>query len=164
MIVESTQIMEQTPLSVFVRGRLAELGMKQSTFCRLTGFDQGSLSKILSSMISNLSLESVLRLSMGLRVSPERILRLLGRTDLHELIMKSYAGHHSEMDRLPQADWPEPVLEISHLALRAHMMGRSLAPALGILYPLATISREQNHRRIQQGTGDLIIMPELQTG
>jgi transcriptional regulator with XRE-family HTH domain len=87
------QVMEQTQLSVFVRDRLAELGMKQSTFCRLTGFDQGALSKILSSMITNLRLETVLRLSIGLRVSPETIFNLLDRSDLHELIVKSYAGN-----------------------------------------------------------------------
>ncbi|HWP45390.1 MAG TPA: helix-turn-helix transcriptional regulator [Blastocatellia bacterium] len=156
--------MAQTPLAIFVRGRLAELGMKQSTFCRLTGFDQGSLSKILSSMITNLSLESVLRLSIGLHVSPERILSLLDRMDLHELIMKSYAHYSPELSRLPQADWPEPVLEISRLALRAYLMGRSLAPAFSILYPLATLTRERNHRRTPQVTGDLIALPDRQTG
>ncbi|HKY06533.1 MAG TPA: helix-turn-helix transcriptional regulator [Blastocatellia bacterium] len=159
-----TQVIADTPLAIFVRGRLAELGMKQSTFCRLTGFDQGSLSKILSSMITNLSLESVLRLSIGLRVSPERILNLLDRMDLHELIMKSYAGHTSDMDMFPQTDLPEPVLEVSRLALRAHMMGRSLTPALGILYPLATMSREQSHRRAAQASGDVIVIHDRQSG
>src|SRR5262245_51444191 len=40
----------ETPLSVFVHARLEDLDMKQSDFCRVTGFDQGLLSKIQSSM------------------------------------------------------------------------------------------------------------------
>lgn len=156
------QAIGQTQLSVFVRERLAELGMKQSTFCRLTGFDQGSLSKILSSMVTNLSLETVLRLSIGLRVSPERIFSLLDRPDLHELIVKSYAVHSAGPDDCPSEDWPEPVLEISRLALKAHMMGRSLAPALGILYPLATTSREQNHRHAPQVPAEVVVMRDRQ--
>ena len=65
------RLTEQTPLAVFVQNRLAELGMKQSEFCRLTGFDQGLLSKIQSSMITNLSLETALRLAVGLSVPPD---------------------------------------------------------------------------------------------
>ena len=54
---ERSRHVEETPLSLFVGARLAALGMKQSEFCRLTGFDQGLLSKIQSSMISKLNLE-----------------------------------------------------------------------------------------------------------
>jgi transcriptional regulator with XRE-family HTH domain len=156
------QTVEQTRLSVFVRERLAELGMKQSTFCRLTGFDQGSLSKILSSMITNLSLETALRLSIGLRVSPERLFNLLDRRDLHELILKSYASHPSGPEIGPEPDWPDAVLEVSRLALKAHSMGRSLAPALGILYPLATISREQNNSHPPKQ--EVAVMSDHRTG
>lgn len=46
---------EPTPLSLFVRRRLEELEMKQSDFCRLTGFDQGLLSKIQNSVIDRKS-------------------------------------------------------------------------------------------------------------
>lgn len=63
--MKDSRTIEQTQLSIFVRERLAELGMKQSEFCRLTGFDQGLLSKIQSSMITNLSLETALRLAVG---------------------------------------------------------------------------------------------------
>lgn len=82
---------EQTPLALFVRNRLAELGLKQSEFCKLTGFDQGLMSRIQNSMITNLSLESVLRLSLGLRTSPKDIFELIDRSDLHELVVRSYA-------------------------------------------------------------------------
>jgi hypothetical protein len=54
------------------------------------------------------------------------------------------------------------VLEISRLALKAHLRGRSLAPALGILYPLATTSREQNHCRAPQGPADLVVVLDAQ--
>jgi hypothetical protein len=82
----------QSELATFVSGRLAQLGMRQSEFCRLNGFDQGLLSKIQGSIITNLSLESVLRLALGLGVRPTRILELTGRLDLHELVLRSYAG------------------------------------------------------------------------
>ena len=61
------------------QNRLAELRMKQSVFCRLTGFDQGLLSKIQSSMISNLTLETSLRLAVGLSVPPEEILEAVAQ-------------------------------------------------------------------------------------
>ena len=88
--MERTRPTEQTKLAVFVRQRLTEMGIRQSEFCRLTGFDQGLLSKIQASIITNLSLESVLRLALGLRVGPTKILELIGRLDLHELVLQSY--------------------------------------------------------------------------
>ena len=87
---------EQTPLSLFVRERLVELGMKQADFCRLHNFDQGMLSRIQNSMAFNLNLESGLRLAVGLQVSPLKIFALIGRPELHELIRIAYAR-----------DWPE---------------------------------------------------------
>ena len=83
---------EQTKLALFVRERLAHIGIRQSEFCRLTGFDQGLLSKIQGSIITNLSLESALRLALGLGVEPTRILELINRLDLHELVQKSYSA------------------------------------------------------------------------
>lgn len=93
---------EQTPLAMFVRTRLAELGLKQADFCRLTGFDQGLLSRIQNSVITNLSLESVLRLALGLRTSPKDILSLIDRSDLHELVVRSYAIESGELEVSPQ--------------------------------------------------------------
>jgi transcriptional regulator with XRE-family HTH domain len=125
---------EQTPLAVFVRGRLEELGMKQSEFCRQTGFDQGALSKILSSMVTNLSLESALRLSVGLRVSPKQILSLVHRMDLYKMILDAYSQEFSDLKAAQGEDWPEPVREVSRLALEAYKTGHSLEPALALLY------------------------------
>ena len=84
---------EATPLARFVTERLAEIEMRQSEFCRLNKFDQGMLSKIQHSINTNLSLESALRLAVGLSVRPERILGLIGRPDLHKLVTAAYSGH-----------------------------------------------------------------------
>lgn len=91
---------ERTPLSQFVRERLHELGLKQADFCRLNTFDQGMLSRIQNSMVYNLNLESVLRLAVGLQVSPLKILELIGRTELHELIRIAYANDLPELANL----------------------------------------------------------------
>lgn len=92
-----TRNVAPTPLALFVNGRLAELKVKQADFCRVNMFDQGLLSKIQNSVVTSLSLETVLRLSAGLSVSPKQILDLLGRMDLHELILRSYETELSEM-------------------------------------------------------------------
>lgn len=83
--------------SDFVRERLAEMEIRQSDFCRLSMFDQGLLSKIQNSMVTSLSLASVLKLAVGLSVPPQRIFNLLGQMDMHDLVIKSYAGGFSEM-------------------------------------------------------------------
>jgi transcriptional regulator with XRE-family HTH domain len=92
-----TQNMSPTPLAIFVRERLAELEIRQSDFCRLSMFDQGLLSKIQNSVVTSLSLESVLKLAVGLSVPPQRILNLLDRMDMHDLVIKSYASEFSDM-------------------------------------------------------------------
>ena len=85
------KVNELTPLALLVRERLSEMGVRQSEFCRLYRFDQGLLSKIQNSVITNLSLESVLRLSVGLAVPPQKILALIDRMDLHELVLQAYS-------------------------------------------------------------------------
>jgi hypothetical protein len=84
------KVNEITPLAQLVRERLSEMGVRQSEFCRLYRFDQGLLSKIQNSVITNLSLESVLRLSVGLSVPPEKILALIDRMELHDLVLQAY--------------------------------------------------------------------------
>ena len=83
---------ESTPLAKLVRQRLIEMGIRQSEFCRAHRFDQGLLSKIQNSVITNLSLESVLRLSVGLSVPPEELLALVDRMDLHDLVLQAYSA------------------------------------------------------------------------
>ncbi|MGA9770549.1 MAG: helix-turn-helix transcriptional regulator [Blastocatellia bacterium] len=147
--MKNTRLEEQTPLAVFVRDRLAELGMKQSEFCRLTGFDQGLLSKIQSSMITHLSLETALRLAVGLSVPPEEILVLIDRPDLHTLITKAYPNAETHLPVANGEEIPVTVHEINRLALRAYGLGRSLAPAIGLLLHLAAGRRESSNNQKQ---------------
>lgn len=89
-----------TPLAIFVRERLAQLGVRQAEFCRINCFDQGLMSRIQNSAITNLSLESALRLAIGLAVPPKNILDLIDRTDLHELVMAAYGIHMNDREDL----------------------------------------------------------------
>lgn len=148
--MRKAQVIEQTPLAVLVRGRLAELNIKQSDFCRLTGFDQGLLSKIQSSLITSLSLESVLRLAGGLFLSPETILSIIGRHDLHELVMRTYAIDFAALNEINSREVPAPVAELSLMALRAHLMNRSLQPVLQLLYPLAATQRRAERYNLER--------------
>jgi transcriptional regulator with XRE-family HTH domain len=112
MATIQTRTIAPTPLATFVRERLAELDIKQSDFCRLSMFDQGLLSKIQNSVVTSLSLESVLKLAIGLSVPPRKIFSLLDRMDMHHLVMKSYAGEFSEFvgDQL-STDSPDAAAE-----------------------------------------------------
>ena len=89
---EARRVNESTPLAKLVRRRLSEMGIRQSEFCRAHRFDQGLLSKIQNSVITNLSLESVLRLSVGLSVPPDQILALIDRMELHDLVLQAYSA------------------------------------------------------------------------
>ncbi len=128
--MKKRSIDKQTPLSILVRNRLAELGMKQSEFCRQNGFDQGLLSKIQSSMITTLSLESTLKLAAGLYLSPRTILEIIGRPEMHSLIVNAYSADSDLPSVTGMADISPAVAEISQMALRAHRMGCNLTPIL----------------------------------
>ncbi len=137
-----------TPLAVFVRRRLEELELKQSDFCRLTGFDQGLLSKIQNSIITSLSLESTLRLALGLSVSPRVIFGLTDRTDLQDLVMKAYAlEFFPELSKMNGVEVPGSVFEIASMAFCAYAMGRSLAPVYSILSYLTAVRRGSREKQ-----------------
>ena len=141
---------EPTQLAILVSRRLEELELKQSDFCRLTGFDQGLLSKIQNSVITSLSLESALRLALGLCIPPRVIFSVTDRPDLQELVVKSYAvDFFPELSERGGAKIPAPVLEITSLALCAYSMGRSLAPAHTFMCYLAAqrITPSENQPR-----------------
>ena len=141
-----------TPLAVFVRRRLEELDLKQSDFCRLTGFDQGLLSKIQNSIITSLSLESTLRLSLGLSVSPRLIFGLTDHSDLHDLVLRAYAlEFFPELSKINGNEISAPVFEIASLAFSAHSMGRSLAPALAVLAYLTAARRGSRDSKEKSG-------------
>ena len=145
--MKDSRTIEQTQLSIFVRERLAELGMKQSEFCRLTGFDQGLLSKIQSSMITNLSLETALRLAVGLSVPPQKIFTLIGRTDLHALVRRAYSAMRTDASSAGMDEAAAPVREVNQLAQRVHGLGRSLEPVISVLSHLAIVRGEKPKSR-----------------
>lgn len=150
---------EPTPLSLFVRRRLEELEMKQSDFCRLTGFDQGLLSKIQNSVINSLSLESALRLAIGLSVSPRVIFKLTDRTDMQDLVMRAYAkDFFPELAEMQGLRIPGQVLEITRMALFAHSLGRSLVPVHTILSYLTAArhgSKDKFMNDLRAGAGGI---------
>jgi transcriptional regulator with XRE-family HTH domain len=115
-----TRTIAPTPLATFVRERLSELDINQSDFCRLSMFDQGLLSKIQNSVVTSLSLESVLKLAVGLSVAPKKIFSLLDRMDMHDLVIKSYAGEFSELvgDRL-SSEKPDVAAEAQRVLTEA---------------------------------------------
>jgi transcriptional regulator with XRE-family HTH domain len=108
-------------LAVFVRERLAVLEISQSDFCRRSTFDQGLLSKIQNSLVTSLSIESVLKLAVGLSVPPHQLFRLIDRMDLHELVLQSYAQEFSAVvtDWL-QSESPEMAAEVQRAMTEAY--------------------------------------------
>lgn len=130
----------RTPLAQLITRRLRELGLKQVDFCRQTGFDQGLLSKLQSGVITQINLESALRLADGLRIPPEQILSLLDKMEAHRLLQKLYGnGICSRCSERESA--PEPVHSITTAAQRAYTLGRDVSPALILLRHLSATRR-----------------------
>jgi transcriptional regulator with XRE-family HTH domain len=143
---------QETRLAVFVTERLAELGMKQSEFCRMTGFDQGLLSKIQSSMISHLNLETALRLASGLAVSPKTIFELIGRVDLHALIVRAYSSE--TVTGVRNDDASDAVGRITQLALQADAAGMNLTPVADLLNEMLSARRSSRFHFIEERQGN----------
>ena len=133
----------KTPLAQLITDRLQELGLKQVDFCRQTGFDQGLLSKLQTSVITTVNLESALRLADGLQVSPGDILTLLGKTDAHILIKKLYGNNVCAQCSGDVSVTPEPVRWITRAAEQAFTLGRDVSPVLMLLQHLSTARRTQ---------------------
>ncbi len=131
----------KTPLAQLITDRLQELGLKQVDFCRRTGFDQGLLSKLQTSVITTVNLESALRLADGLQVSPGDILTLLGKTDAHILIKKLYGNNVCAQCSGEVSVTPEPVRWITRAAEQAFTLGRDVSPVLMLLQHLSTQRR-----------------------
>lgn len=146
-----------TPLAQYITDRLTELGLKQVDFCRKTGFDQGLLSKLQTSVITTINLESALRLADGLQVPPGDILMLLGKTEAHAMLIRLYgqetfsrheANNNGNKDvsddnetQEEEKEVPEPVRWIAEAAHRAHVMGRDISPAIILLRHLSAERR-----------------------
>lgn len=132
-----------TPLAQFITERLKQLGLKQVDFCRQTGFDQGLLSKLQTSVITTINLESALRLADGLKVPPGDVLTLLGKTDAHHLLQRLY-GNNLCAECGQQGLTPEPVQWITTAAQQAFTMGRDVSPVLTLLRHLSATRRNSS--------------------
>jgi transcriptional regulator with XRE-family HTH domain len=130
----------ETPLAQFITVRLRELGLKQVDFCRRTGFDQGLLSKLQTSVITTINLETALRLAEGLKVPPGDVLSLLGKTEAHHLLQRLY-GNKLCAKCAEETVTPEPVQWITTAAQQAFTLGRDVSPVLMLLRQLSTARR-----------------------
>jgi transcriptional regulator with XRE-family HTH domain len=111
-----TRPIAPTPLAVFVRERLAELEISQSDFCRRSTFDQGLLSKIQNSLVTSLSIESVLKLAVGLSVQPQQLFLLIDRMDLHDLVLQSYTQEFTAVvNDWMQSESPDLAAEVQRV-------------------------------------------------
>ena len=81
-----------SPLAELVSTHLKARGMRQVDFCRQTGFDQGLLSKILSSVVQTLNVESALKLAEGLQISPSVVFEVIGKKDVDEMLRRFYCN------------------------------------------------------------------------
>ncbi|HEY7543966.1 MAG TPA: helix-turn-helix transcriptional regulator [Blastocatellia bacterium] len=82
----------RSPLAQLVSSHLQERGMRQIDFCRQTGFDQGLLSKILSSVVNTLNVETALKLAEGLNVPPSVIFEAIGKKEIDDLLRRFYSN------------------------------------------------------------------------
>lgn len=80
-----------SPLAELVHSHLQAKRLRQIDFCRQTGFDQSLLSKILSSVVLTLNVETTLRLAEGLHIAPREIFAAMGKKDVDDLLRRFYA-------------------------------------------------------------------------
>lgn len=86
----STGNRNNSPLAALVNAHLKAKRMRQVDFCRETGFDQGLLSKILSSIVNTLNVESALKLAEGLNIPPSVIFEAIGKQHVEEMLRRFY--------------------------------------------------------------------------
>lgn len=82
----------RSPLAALVSDNLRAKGMRQVDFCRQTGFDQGLLSKILSSVVNTLNVETALKLAEGLNLPSTVVFEAIGKKDVDDLLRRFYCG------------------------------------------------------------------------
>ena len=80
----------RSPLAELISENLRTKGLRQVDFCRQTGFDQGLLSKILSSVVNTLNVETALKLAEGLGLPPIVVFEAIGKKDVDDLLRKFY--------------------------------------------------------------------------
>lgn len=82
----------RSPLANLVSQHLRLKGLRQVDFCRQTGFDQGLLSKILSSVVNTLNVESALKLAEGLSIPPSVVFEVIGKKEVDEMLRRFYCN------------------------------------------------------------------------
>lgn len=82
----------RSPLAELVSAHLQAKGLRQVDFCRQTGFDQGLLSKILSSVVNTLNVETALKLAAGLSIPPRVVFEVIGKKDVDEMLRRFYCN------------------------------------------------------------------------
>lgn len=87
---------DRSPLAELVSSYLRSKGMKQVDFCRQTGFDQGLLSKILSSVVRTLNLETALKLAEGMNLPPRVVFEAIGKPELDDMLRRFYSKPRDE--------------------------------------------------------------------
>src|SRR5882672_7468485 len=87
----------RSPLAELVSNNLRTKGMRQVDFCRQAGFDQGLLSKILSSVVNTLNVETALRLAEGLGLPPTVVFEAIGKKDVDDMLRKFYCKSDTVM-------------------------------------------------------------------
>lgn len=87
-----------SPLADLVSSHLQSNGMRQIDFCRQTGFDQGLLSKILSSVVTTLNVETTLKLAEGMDIPPSVIFEAIGKKDVDEMLRRFYSNKNAASD------------------------------------------------------------------
>jgi hypothetical protein len=78
-------------LASLVSTHLRSNGLRQIDFCRESGFDQGLLSKILSSVVNTLNVETALKLAEGMRLPPSVVFDAIGKREIHETLTRLYS-------------------------------------------------------------------------
>jgi hypothetical protein len=81
-----------SPLAELVGNYLQSKGLRQVDFCRQTGFDQGLLSKILSSVVTTLNIESALKLAEGMGLPPAVVFEAIGKSEVDEMLRRLYSN------------------------------------------------------------------------
>ena len=93
----STCVPRRSPLAELISENLRTKGMRQVDFCRQTGFDQGLLSKILSSVVNTLNVETALKLAEGLGLPPIVVFEAIRKKDVDDLLRRFYCKNDTVM-------------------------------------------------------------------
>src|SRR6185436_15623610 len=93
----SSAAARRSPLADLISENLRTKGMRQVDFCRQTGFDQGLLSKILSSVVNTLNVETALKLAEGLGLPPIVVFEAIGKKDVDDLLRRFYSSSNRIM-------------------------------------------------------------------